>query len=164
MIEIVTAVTAAKSAYNLIKRGVAAKQELTDMSSAILSFFDATERFNEEHIKSQEKSNTAKFFANQSIEQEAMANALHKREIQKMEKDLRELFLMTGEMDTYREFQKQRREIKRRRYEIARAAAKRKSDFIDLVSICIGVGLIVIVLIGMTVMIKNASAAQAFYL
>jgi len=162
--ETVAILGAANSAFNAIKAGVQQGKEMHEMVGSLTKFFDCQETLHEARIKNQETSTTVKFLAGKSVEEEAMELALQKREMDAKYKALRELFIYSGNGDTLKEFQRQRRIIKQRRFELARAAAKRKSDMIDFVIILIGIGIATGALVLMATFANAASANQRFYL
>jgi len=162
--ETVAILGAANSAFNAIKAGVQQGKELHEMVGSLTKFFDANEAINEARIRNQETSATVKFIARKSVEEEAMELALRKREMDIKYKALRELFIYSGNGETFREFERQRRVIRQRRYEAARAAAKRQSDMIDLVIIVVGIAIATGGLVLMASFVNAANAAQNFYL
>jgi len=162
--ETVAILGAANSAFNAIKAGVQQGKELHEMVGSLTKFFDANEAINEARIRNQETSATVKFIARKSVEEEAMELALRKREMDIKYKALRELFIYSGNGETFREFERQRRVIRQRRYEAARAAAKRQSDMIDLVIIIVGIAIATGGLVLMASFVNAANAAQNFYL
>lgn len=164
MIEVAAALSVANAAFNAIKAGVDRGKELHEMAGTLSKFFDANETINEARIKNQETSATVKFIARKSVEEEAMELALRKREMDMKYKALRELFIYSGNGETFRDFERQRRVIRQRRYEAARAAAKRKSDMIDLIIIVVGIGIASVALVLMASFVNGANAAQNFYL
>jgi len=164
MIEVAAALSVANAAFNAIKAGVDRGKELHEMAGTLSKFFDANETINEASIRNQETSATVKFIARKSVEEEAMELALRKREMDMKYKALRELFIYSGNGETFRDFERQRRVIRQRRYEAARAAAKRKSDMIDLVIIVVGIGIASVALVLMASFVNAANAAQNFYL
>jgi hypothetical protein len=164
MIEVAAALSVANAAFNAIKAGVDRGKELHEMAGTLSKFFDANETINEARIKNQETSATVKFIAGKSVEEEAMELALRKREMDMKYKALRELFIYSGNGETFREFERQRRVIRQRRYEAARAAAKRQSDMIDLIIIVVGIAIATGGLVLMASFVNAANAAQNFYL
>ena len=138
MIEVAAALSVANAAFNAIKAGVDRGKELQEMAGTLSKFFDANEQIHEARIKNQESSNTKQLFLKKSVDEEAMELALHARDMQLKYKRIRELFIYSGEGETFREFERQRRIIGQRRYEAARAIAKRNSDMIDLGVIVVG--------------------------
>jgi len=164
MIEVVAALSAANAAFNALKSGVEKGKELQDMAGTLASFFEANEQISEASIEAQEVSNTAKMVAGKSIEYQAMEVALAKQRAARLEKELREYLIYTGQGDFYRDMLKQRRIIKQRRLEAVRAAAKRKSDMIDIVVGIVAVGVVVVTLIGMVYFIAKVNAASDYYL
>ena len=164
MIEVAAALSVANAAFNAIKAGVDRGKELHEMAGALSKFFDANETINEARIKNQETSATVKFLAGKSVEEEAMELALRKREMDMKYKALRELFIYSGNGETFKDFERQRRIIRQRRYEAARTVAKRRSDMIDFVIILVGIGIATGVLVFMATFVNAASADQRFYL
>jgi len=164
MIEVAAALSVANAAFNALKAGVERGKELHEMTSSLTKFFDANEQIHEARIKNQETSATVKFLAGKSVEEEAMELALRKREMDMKYKALRELFIYSGNGETFREFERQRRIIKQQRYEAARAAAKRKSDTIDFVIVVVGIGIAVGAILILASLASAANAANNFYL
>jgi len=144
MIEVVAALSAANAAFSALKAGVDKGKELHDMAGTLSQFFEANEQISEASIENQEASTTAKLVAGKSIEQQALEISLAKKRAATLEKELREYLIYTGQGDFYRDMLKQRRILKQRKLEAARAAAKRKSDMTDIavavVGMCIVVG------------------------
>ena len=105
MIEVAAALSVANAAFNAIKAGVDRGKELHEMAGALSKFFDANETINEARIKNQETSATVKFLAGKSVEEEAMELALRKREMDMKYKALRELFIYSGNGETFKDFE-----------------------------------------------------------
>jgi len=144
MIEVVAALSAANAAFSALKAGVDKGKELHEMAGTLSKFFEANEQISEASIENKEVSTTAKLVAGKSIEQQALEISLAKKRAATLEKELREYLIYTGQGDFYRDMLKQRRILKQRKLEAARAAAKRKSDMTDIavavVGMCIVVG------------------------
>jgi len=164
MIEVVAALSAANSAFNALKAGIQKGQEIQDMAGTLSKFFEANDQISEANIENEETSTTAKLIVGKSIDEQALEIALAKRKAAQMEKDLRELLIYTGEGDTYREMLKQRRRLRQKRLEQARAAAKRKSDIIDIVVAIVGLSVVVGACIFMISLMAEVSAKPNFYL
>jgi|GEM_PF-1340208 len=155
MIEVVAALSAANAAFNALKRGVEKGKELHEMAGTLSSFFEANEQISEASIESKEVSNAAKLLSKKSIEQQAMEVALAKQRAARLEKELREYLIYTGQGDFYRDMLKQRRIIRQRRLEHASAVAKRKSDTIDIIFAVVAFGIAVGAIIGMVVLFQR---------
>lgn len=90
LIDPLTAFAATKSAISLIQQGIKVGKDLTDLASPIMKWADA-EAHIDTHSSNKGKSMFGKF---SSIEQNAIAAHLRKMEIEKMRKELREIFLL----------------------------------------------------------------------
>ena len=90
LIDPLTAFAATKSAISLIQQGIKVGKDLTDLASPIMKWADA-EAHIDTHSSNKGKSMFGKF---SSIEKNAIAAHLRKMEIEKMRKELREIFLL----------------------------------------------------------------------
>tara|TARA_R100000742_G_C4239806_1_gene59705 strand:+ start:17 stop:481 length:465 start_codon:yes stop_codon:yes gene_type:complete len=90
LIDPITAFAATKSAISLIQQGIKVGKDLTDLASPIMKWADA-EAHIDTHSSNKGKSVFGKF---SSIEKNAIAAHLRKMEIEKMRKELREIFLL----------------------------------------------------------------------
>ena len=90
LIDPLTAFAATKSAIGLIQQGIKVGKDLTDLASPIMKWADA-EAHIDTHSSNKGKSLFGKF---SSIEKNAIAAHLRKMEIEKMRKELREIFLL----------------------------------------------------------------------
>ena len=155
MIEVVAALSAANAAFSALKAGVDKGKELHEMAGTLSQFFEANEQISEASIENQEVSATAKLVAGKSIEQQALEITLAKKRAATLEKELREYLIYTGQGDFYRDMMKQRRVLKQRKLEAARAAAKRKSDITDITVAIIGLGIVVGALAAMVAIVQR---------
>jgi len=90
LIDPITAFAATKSAISLIQQGIKVGKDLTDLASPIMKWADA-EAHIDTHSSNKGKSMFGKF---SNIEKNAIAAHLRKMEIEKMRKELREIFLL----------------------------------------------------------------------
>ena len=90
LIDPITAFAATKSAISLVQQGIKAGKELTDLASPIIKWANAESHI-DIHSSNKGKSMFGKF---SSIEKNAIAAHLRKMEIEKMRKELREIFLL----------------------------------------------------------------------
>ena len=79
-----------------------------------------------------------KVFAKQSVESYALEVALAEHKTKELEKQLRELFVYSGQADVYKSMMRTRQQERERRLKAARAAAEHKKLIADitLVSFC----------------------------
>ena len=82
-------------------------------------------------------------FAKQSVESYALEVALAEHKTKDMEKQLRELFVYSGQGDVYKSMMRTRQKERQRRLQATRALAERKKFLADviLIGILVSIGL-----------------------
>lgn len=90
LVDPITAFAATKSAIGLIQQGIKVGKDLTDLASPIMKWAEAESHI-DTHSSNKGKSIFGKF---SNIEKNAIAAHLRKMEIEKMRKELREIFLL----------------------------------------------------------------------
>ncbi len=128
VMEVAALVSGAVRAYNLVAAAVNKGKEIQDTAAYLGQFFDAKEKILEIE---QENKYGPKFLRGSSIEAQALEIQMAKHKTEQMEKQLRELCLYTVGMDFYNEMMVERRKIRQRRLEQAKARAARKKLFVD---------------------------------
>jgi hypothetical protein len=121
-------IAGANRAYNLVAKAVNAGREIEDTAQYLGKFFDSKEK-----ILEIEKENQygPKFLRGSSVESQALEIQMAKHKTQQMEKQLRELLVLTVGEDFYNEMMKTRRTIRSHRLAAAEARAKKKRLIID---------------------------------
>ena len=121
-------IAGASRAYNLVAKAVNAGREIEDTAQYLGKFFDSKEK-----ILEIEKENQygPKFLRGSSVESQALEIQMAKHKTQQMEKQLRELIVLTVGEDFYNEMMKTRRTIRSHRLAVAEARAKKKRLIID---------------------------------
>jgi len=127
-VTIAACISGATKAYNLVAKAVNAGREIEDTASYIAKFFDHKERINEIEAEVQYG---PKLFRGQSVEAQALEIQMAKKKTADMEAKLRELCYYTVGKEFYDEMMQERRKIRQRRLEQAKARAARKKLFID---------------------------------
>ena len=130
--------TIATAAFGAIKQGVSVGKELHSLSGQIIKFVKQMNVVEEEHKK--EKS---KWFT--SSNEEALDTYFKLKQVHDMENQLREMFMLYGAPNAWREFIAIRTDIKKKRQA---AIAKKKKEREDFIMIC-AYGALVIALIGL---------------
>jgi len=138
MIEIATAMSLATTAFRGVKKMVEAGKEAEDMYGYFMKFFEATESVSEADVMNQNAPKMSKLFAAKSVEAQALEIAMARSRMEKMEKELKDLMLWTGNDALYFDMMRQRRNIRNARLAAARRKAQNKQLLIDG-SIIIGV-------------------------
>lgn len=125
---IAACISGASRAYNMVAKAVNAGREIEDTVQYLGKFFDSKEK-----ILEIEKENQygPKFLRGASVESQALEIQMAKHKTQQMEKQLRELIVLTVGEDFYNEMMKTRRTIRSQRLAAAEARAKKKRLIID---------------------------------
>jgi len=147
MIEIAAAISMASSAFNALKKGMEAGQELEDMMGYYGKWFEAKEALSENAINNKNQPFVKKLFSGSSVEAQALEITTAKHKIKQMEKELYEYLLYTGQQEFYNDMMRERRAIREARFREAQRIAERKRLIFDLVagSAIIVVGVFIIV-------------------
>ena len=131
MIEIIAAVSAAGKAFNYIQQAVNKGHEINDLAHKFGAFFDAKDKIAEAEASVENASAMSKLFAKGSVESTALQITMAKQKTMQMEKQLREIIVMTVGEDVYIEMIRTRASIRKQRLEAARAKAARNRLIID---------------------------------
>ena len=95
MIEIIAAVSAAGKAFNYIQQAIAKGHEVQDLAHKFGAFFDAKDKISEAEAGVENASAMSKLFAKGSVENAALQITMAKQKTLQMEKQLREIIVMT---------------------------------------------------------------------
>tara|TARA_A100001011_G_scaffold358869_1_gene404928 strand:- start:1079 stop:1543 length:465 start_codon:yes stop_codon:yes gene_type:complete len=146
VIEVSLAIAAASQAVSTIKKGLRAGRDAQDLATQFASFFDAKDKIDGAKAQSEHAPLGSKVFAKQSVESYALEVALAEHKTKEMEKQLRELFVYSGQGDVYKSMMRTRQKERTRRLQAARALAERKKLIFDIVLIAciVTVGLSII--------------------
>jgi len=147
MMEIAAAISLASSAFNALKKGMEAGQELEDMMGYYGKWFEAKEALSENAINNKNQPFVKKLFSGNSVEAQALEITTAKHKIKQMEKELYEYLLYSGQQEFYNDMMRERRAIREARFREAQRIAERKRLIFDLVagSAIIVVGVFIIV-------------------
>ena len=144
MIEVTVAIAAASRAVTLIKKGLSLGKDTQELSSQFAQFFDAKDKIDSARADAENTSLGKKVFAAQSVEAYALEVALAEHKAKDLEKQLRELFVYSGQGDVYSSMMRARQQERQRRLQAARELAKQKKFMFDLALI----GVIFITVVG----------------
>ena len=147
MIEVTVAIAAASRAVSLIKKGIQVGKDTSELSTQFAEFFDAKDKIDTAKTEADNAPLGKKVFAAQSVEAYALEVALAEHKAKDLEKQLRELFVYSGQGDVYKTMMRARQTERQRRLEIARALAARKKFIFDtcLIVTIIATGVSIIV-------------------
>ena len=144
MIDPVSAFALASSAFNMIKKAVAAGREIEDCVGYFGKFFQGVSDVNKAEEEAKNPPLFKKLLNRGSVEEEAFQAVVHRQKIQQMETELRELIMYCYGNEVYRDMLKMRRQIKQEREQtVYRQAQRRKAFFwnslyMSLISVCLG--------------------------
>jgi|TARA_B100000073_G_scaffold345939_2_gene356137 hypothetical protein len=132
MVEVTVAIAAASRAVTIIKKGLALGKDTQELSSQFAQFFDAKDKIDKAKADSDHAPIGKKVFAAQSVEAYALEVALAEHKAKELEKQLRELFVYSGQADVYKSMMRARQKERQRRLVVARKIAERRKFLLDL--------------------------------
>jgi hypothetical protein len=112
MIDPVSALAIATSAYNGIKRGIEMGREIEDLSGQLGTWFSAVSDVKSAEEEAKDPPLFKKLIAKGSVEQEAMQALIARKKIEQQEKELRELIVWRWGTDEYTAMMRDRARIK----------------------------------------------------
>ena len=148
MLDPISAVAAATSAYNVIKRGISFGQDLESMTSSLSKWYGAVSDFNYAEKEVNEAKGVSKLLFKGSIEKMALDITINKQKIREQEKELRTLITYTYGPNVYNEMIELRRKLKKQREDEIYRKREIKRDLIEFVLIMILMSLIAFVVLG----------------
>ena len=129
--EIIAAVAAANSAFNFIRSSVQKGREMQDLTRAIGKFWDAREEISVIEQQATNPSKIAKLFGGRSVEAQALEITLQKQKAEQLERDLKNIFLWTGNGHLWENMVRERTRIRNARIAAAREKPQAKAAMID---------------------------------
>ena len=115
MLDPITAVATATSAFNLIKKGIAFGNDLESMTNSLSRWYGAVSDFNYAEKEVNSKGGISKLLMKGSIEKMALDITVNKQKILEQEKELRTLITYTNGPNIYNEMIELRRKLKKQR-------------------------------------------------
>lgn len=134
-------ITLCTSAFTAIKSGVEVGKQLTDLSHQIIKFVGGMSKVEEEHKKKK-----SSWFT--SSNEQALDTFFALQKVHQMEEQLREVFMLYGNINMWNEFVAIRAKIRKERRIKREREARERAETIKLLSYCgIVVGLLIIIVI-----------------
>ena len=152
MIEVTLALNAAVKAVGIIKKGLSLGKEASELSSQFGDFFDNKDKIATARAEVENATLGSKVFAKQSVESYALEVALAEHKTKELEKQLRELFVYSGQTEIYTSMMRIRAQERRRRSIHSRRIAEQKKFVADIMLIS-GAVVVTLVLLGLLVML-----------
>ena len=125
MLDPVSAMAIATSAYNMLKKGIEVGRELEDMGGRLGTWFGAIADVKAADEEAADPPLFRKVFAKSSVEQEAIENLMRRKKIEQQERELREMIVYRFGVDAYRDMIKDRNTIRDARKKAVDARARR---------------------------------------
>ena len=133
MIDPITAITAATSAFNMVKRFVDAGKDLEDVATHLGKWYTAASDLSHAAEKNKNPPIFKKLFSGGSVEEEALAIIMHKKKLAEQEKQLQTMLNFRYGYGTWEEMIQLRRKIRKERQETIYKQQKRKDAFLEAV-------------------------------
>jgi len=128
MIDPITAITAATTAYKTVKKLVAAGRDIEDTMGQLAQWYGAVADLSEAERQAKNPPLFKKMVSSKSVEQEAMELFAHKKKVQAQERDLREMLLYSYGKEGYSEMMAMRKQIRADREKAVYAQARRRKQ------------------------------------
>lgn len=125
MLDPVSAMAIATSAYNMLKKGIEVGRELEDMGAQLGTWFGAIADVKAADEEASDPPLFRKVFAKSSVEQEAIENLMRRKKIEQQERELREMIVHRFGVDAYRDMIKDRNKIRDARQNAIDARARK---------------------------------------
>jgi len=125
MLDPVSAMAIATSAYNMLKKGIEVGRELEDMGGQLGTWFGAIADVKAADEEAADPPLFRKVFAKSSVEQEAIENLMRRKKIEQQERELREMIVYRFGVDAYRDMIKDRNNIRDARKRAVDARARK---------------------------------------
>ena len=117
MLDPISAVAAATSAFNVIKKGIAYGQDLESMTKSLSKWYGAVSDFNYAEQEVNNAGGVSKLLMKGSIEKMALDITVNKQKIREQENELRTLIQYTYGHNVYNEMIELRRKLRKQREE-----------------------------------------------
>ena len=125
MLDPVSAMAIATSAYNMLKKGIEVGRELEDMGGQLGIWFGAIADVKAADEEAADPPLFRKVFAKSSVEQEAIENLMRRKKIEQQERELREMIVYRFGVEAYRDMIKDRNKIRDARQKAIDARARK---------------------------------------
>jgi predicted transcriptional regulator len=112
MLDPVSALAIATSAFNLLKKGISAGRELEDMAGQLGTWFGAVSDVKSAEEEAKDPPLFKKLISSRSVEQEALQALVARKKIEQQERELRELIVWRWGTEEYTAMMRDRARIK----------------------------------------------------
>ena len=144
MIDPFTAIAAATTAFNTVKKFVNAGQDFENTVGQMGKWYTAVSDFRRGQQMQKKPPLFKKVFSAGSVEEEALALLMHEKKVLEQEKELQQMLNMRYGWGTWDELTHMRRQIKAKRERDVYRQAQRQAAFVETVQIIIAVALLLL--------------------
>jgi hypothetical protein len=130
MIDPVSAFALATAAFNGIKKAMEVGRELEDIAGFFGKYFQGVSDVNKAAEEAQNPPLFRKVFSSGSVEEEAMNALIHKKKIEQMESELRQMITLRYGVEAYKEMMQMRRQIREQRERTVYRQEQRRKNFL----------------------------------
>jgi hypothetical protein len=156
MLDPVSALAIATSAFNLLKKGISAGRELEDMAGQLGTWFGAVSDVKSAEEEAKDPPLFRKLISSGSVEQQALQALIARKKIEQQEKELRELIVWRWGVEEYTAMMRDRTRIKDTRAKaIQNQRRKMRKLIANVLTITAIVGLIGIIVAFIIGIISN---------
>jgi hypothetical protein len=156
MLDPVSALAIATSAYNVIKRGIEMGRELEDLSGQLGTWFGAVADVKSAEEEAKDPPLFKKLVSSGSVEQQALQALIARKKIEQQERELRELIVWRWGTEEYTAMMRDRARIKDTRAKAIQNQRRKMRKFIaNVLTIGAIVGLIGIIVAFIIGIISN---------
>jgi hypothetical protein len=143
MLDPVSALAIATSAFNLLKKGISAGRELEDMAGQLGTWFSAVSDVKSAEEEAKDPPLFKKLISSRSVEQEALQALVARKKIEQQEKELRELIVWRWGTEEYTAMMRDRARIKDTRAKAIQNQRRKMRKFIaNTLTIVVILGLV----------------------
>ena len=143
MLDPVSALAIATSAYKVLKKGIEMGRELEDMGGQLGTWFSAVSDVKSAEEEAKDPPLFRKLIAKGSVEQEAMQALIARKKIEQQEKELRELIVWRWGVEEYTAMMRDRSRIKDTRAKAIQNQRRKMRKFIaNTLTILVIIGLV----------------------
>jgi hypothetical protein len=157
MIDPVSALATASSAFSLIKKGFEVGRDIEQMAGDISRWMSAMSDLSEAEHQAKNPPIFKKLFAGKSVEQEAIEIFAAKKKAEHMREELRQYISWTMGQSAWDELIRMEGQIRKQRQETLYAQARRRRKFIEISAIILALGVGAALLITFILALKSIS-------
>lgn len=148
MIDPVTAMATASTAFSAIKKGFAIGRDIEAMAGDLSRWMSALSDIEQAEKEAKNPPIFKKLFAGQSVEAEAMQAFANKRKLQQQRDELKQWMILTQGSKSWDELLQMEGQIRKQRQETLYRQRERRQRFIEVIAIIVGVAVVSLLLVG----------------